>query len=97
VPRRRHKAVSVADAVGLGDRIDRLGSYLLDLRQGKSCVQRKAAVAKLRALGNKKAIPGLRKARKRIRTEGGVVKKKVNANACLQSDATEAIRYLQSL
>ena len=97
VPRRRHKAVSVADAVGLGDRIDRLGSYLLDLRQGESCVQRKAAVAKLRALGNKKAIPGLRKARKRIRTEGGVVKKKVNTNACLQSDATEAIRYLQSL
>ena len=97
VPRRRHKAVSVADAVGLGDRIDRLGSYFLDLRQGESCVQRKAAVAKLRALGNKKAIPGLRKARKRIRTEGGVVKKKVNTNACLQSDATEAIRYLQSL
>jgi serine/threonine protein kinase len=97
VSHRRHKAVSVADRVGLGDRIDRLGSYVLDLRLGESCPDRKAAVAKLRALGNKKAIPELRKARKRIRTEGGVVKKKVNTNACLSADAAEAIRHLQSL
>jgi hypothetical protein len=97
VPRRRHKAVSVADAVGLGDRIDRLGSYLLDLRQGETCRHRKAAVANLRALGNKKAIPALRKAKRRIRTEGGVAKKKVNTNACLSADAAEAIRHLQSL
>ena len=97
VARRRHKAVSVADEVGLGDRIDRLSSYLLDLRRGETCLQRKAAVAKLRALGNKKAIPALRKATKRVRNKGGVVKKKVNTNACLRADANEAIRYLQSL
>jgi hypothetical protein len=97
VSHRRHKAVSVADQMGLGDRVDRLGSYVLDLRLGESCPDRKAAVAKLRALGNKKAIPELRKARKRIRTEGGVVQKKVNANACLSADAAEAIRHLQSL
>ena len=97
VSHRRHKAVSVADQVGLGDRVDRLGSYVLDLRLGESCLDRKAAVAKLRALGNKKAIPELRKARKRIRTEGGVVQKKVNTNACLSADAAEAIRHLQSL
>ena len=58
---------------------------------------RKEAVGKLRALGNKKAIPALRKARKRIRTEGAVMKRKVNTNACLKADANEAIRYLQSL
>ena len=97
VSRRRHKAMSVADEVGLGDRVDRLGSYLLDLEHGESCLQRKGAVAQLRALGNKKAIPPLRRARKRIRTEGGFIKKKVNTNACLRTDAAEAIRYLQSL
>ena len=97
VPRRRHKALSVADAVGLGDRVDRLGSYLLDLRQGETCQHRKAAVADLRALGNKKAIPALRKARKRIRNEGGGVKRKINTNACLSADASNAIRHLQSL
>jgi hypothetical protein len=97
VPHRRHKAVAVADEVGLGDRVERLGSYVLDLRQGESCPRRKAAVAKLRALGNKKAIPALRKARKRIRGEGGFKTKKVNTNACLSADAAEAIRHLQSL
>lgn len=96
-PRRRHTAMRVADEAGLGDRVDRLGSYILDLEQGESCLIRKEAVGKLRALGNKKAIPALRKARKRIRTEGAVMKRKVNTNACLKADANEAIRYLQSV
>jgi hypothetical protein len=97
VPRTRHKAITVADEVGLGDQVDRLGSYLLDLEQGESCPHRKEAVANLRALGDKKAIPALRKARKRIRTEGGLIKRKVNTNACLRSAAAEAIRYLNSV
>jgi hypothetical protein len=97
VSHRRHKALSVADQVGLSDRVDRLGSYLLDLEHEDSCLQRKEAVGKLRALGNKKAIPALRKARRRMRTEGGLIKRKVNTNACLRTDAAEAIRYLQSL
>jgi len=89
--------MSVADAVGLGERVDRLSSYLLDLENEETCAQRKEAVGNLRALGNKKAIGPLRKARSRMRTEGGLIKKKVNTNACLRSDAAEAIRYLQSL
>jgi serine/threonine protein kinase len=93
---RRQHAVTVAEDVGLGDQIDRLGSYLLDLAQGETCFDRKDAVAKLRALGDKKAIPALDSAQKRIRTEG-LLKKKVNANACLRTDAAEAILYLQSL
>ncbi|MDH4283650.1 MAG: hypothetical protein OEV36_13425, partial [Myxococcales bacterium] len=97
VSRRRHKAVSVAEEVGLRDRIDRLGSYILDLQQGPSCADRKAAVANLRALGDPSAIPALRNARTRIRTEGGPIKRKVNTNACLRADADEAIRYLRSL
>jgi len=97
VPRRRHKAMSVAEAVGLGGHVDRLGSYLLDLRQGENCQRRKEAVADLRALGNKKAIPALYKARKRMRTEGGLVKKRVNTNSCLRADAVEAVRHLKSL
>jgi hypothetical protein len=97
VPRRRHTALEVADEVGLGSRVDRLSSYVLDLEQGESCALRKDAVGKLRALGDKKAIPHLRKARKRIRTEGALRKRKVNTNACLKTAANEAIRYLQRL
>jgi hypothetical protein len=89
--------MSIASEVGLGDQVDRLGSYLLDLRRGETCGARKDAVANLRALGDKKAIPALRKARKRIRSDGGIVKQKVNTNACLRADATEAVRYLQTL
>jgi len=96
VLRTRQHAVTVVEDVGLGDQIDRLGSYLLDLEQGESCAARKDAVAKLRALGDKKAIPALEIAQKRIRTEG-LLKKKVNANACLRTDAAEAIISLQSL
>jgi serine/threonine protein kinase len=96
-PRRRHTAMRVADEVGLGDRVDRLASYVLDLEQGETCPIRKEAVGKLRALGDTKAIPALRKARKRIRTEGALMKRKVNTNACLRTTANEAIRYLQRL
>jgi hypothetical protein len=96
VLRRRQHAVTVADNLGLGDQIDRLGSYLLDLEQGETCPARKDAVAKLRALGDKEAIPALDAAQKRIRTEG-LLKKKANTNACLRTDAAEAILYLQSL
>ena len=96
VLRRRQHAVAVAEDVGLGGQIDRLGSYLLDLEQGETCFERKDAVAKLRALGDKKAIPALESAQKRIRSEG-LLKKKVNTNGCLRTDAAEAILYLQSL
>jgi serine/threonine protein kinase len=95
--RRRHTALRVADEVGLGDRVDRLGSYVLDLDQGETCPIRREAIGKLRALGDKKAIPHLRSARKRIRTEGAFRKRKVNTNACLRVAANEAIRYLQRL
>lgn len=95
--RRRHTAMRVADEAGLGDRVDRVGSYVLDLEHGETCAVRKEAVGQLRALGDKKAIPPLREARKRIRVEGAIKKRKVNTNACLVTAANEAIRYLQSL
>ena len=97
VPRRRHTALRVADEVGLSSRVDRLSSYVLDLEQGETCATRKDAVGNLRALGDKKAIPHLKKARKRVRTEGAMKKRKVNTNACLKTAANEAIRYLQRL
>ncbi len=93
---RRQQAMVVAEDVGLGDRIDRLTSYTLDLRQGETCADRKDAVANLRALGDKKAVPSLQAAQKRLRVEG-ILKRKVNTNACLRTDAAEAVRYLQSL
>jgi serine/threonine protein kinase len=73
-----------------------LDSYILDLKQGDSCAERKEAVAKLQALGDKRAIPALQEAQNRPRT-AGLLRRRTNANACLRSDAEEAVRYLQSL
>lgn len=97
VPRRRHRALRVAEEIGLGDQVDRFGSYVLDLRQGKTCEDRRGAVVKLRNLHDKRAIPHLKEARKRMRPDPNGSRRKVNANACLRGDAAEAIRYLQSV
>ena len=92
----RQRAMAVADEAGLGDQIERFNSYMLDLKQGNRCPDRKDAVAKLRALGDKRAIPALRQAQSRTRTEG-LFKRKTNANSCLRTDAEEAVQYLESL
>jgi len=94
--RGRPRAMEAAEELDLGDRIDRLESYVLDLRQGPTCRDRRDAVAKLRALGDKRAIGALEKAKTRIRSEG-LMNRKTNVNACLKQDAVEAIQYLQSL
>ncbi|MEM9196115.1 MAG: hypothetical protein AAGF12_43520, partial [Myxococcota bacterium] len=92
---KRQKALAVANEVGLGERVDLLASYTLDLQQGKTCDDRKVAVAELRALGDRRAIPALRKARSRPR--GGLGRKRVNTNACLRGAANEAVKHLQSI
>jgi serine/threonine protein kinase len=78
-------------AFGVGS----LDSYIVELREGDTCQDRREAVADLRALGDKGAIPALRRA-KRSRP-GGLLNRKPNSNGCLRADATEAIRYLESL
>lgn len=92
----RQRAMSVASDVGLGERVNWLEAYSLDLKQGRTCADRRDAVANLRALGNKDAIPALVAAQQRSRTEG-LLKRKTNANACLRRDAKEAVQYLESI
>ncbi len=65
------------------------------LRTGKRCKDRKKAVAALRALGDPRAIPALRKARKRNYKGGFLGLETKNANWCLKRNAEEAIRHLE--
>jgi hypothetical protein len=88
--------MSQAEALGLGEKIDRLQSFTLDLEQGQSCKERRAAVARLRALGDKRAIEALQKAKRRVRKQG-LGRRTQNTNACLIKQAEEAIQYLQGL
>ena len=94
-PARRKPAATLAEKLGLGHEVKWLDSYLYDLAQGDVCAQRKEAVAKLRALGDPKAVPGLEKALFRKGTVGKWKGK--NVNDCLVDDARAAITYLQSV
>ena len=72
-----------------------MSGELLDLEQLESCEERKEAVAKLRAIGDPRAIPALERAIKRRGTSGSMRGKPINS--CLIEDATQAIGYLRGL
>ena len=94
-PGRRKVMAALADKLGLGHEVDWLASYTLDLEQGEICAQRKPAVAKLRALGDPRAIPALETSLER---KGKVGKwKGKNVNECLLDDAKAALTYLRGL
>ena len=61
---------------------------LHDLEAGKTCTERKAAIAKLVELHDAHVVPALRRAR--LRAGGGPS----NDNGCLKADAEHAIKEL---
>jgi len=92
-PARRAAAAKLVSRLGLDARVDWLTAYSLDLDEGELCQDRKEAVAKLRALGDPKAITVLEKALRKVK----VPKKSKASNWCLSDDATAALNYLKSL
>jgi hypothetical protein len=82
--------------VPVGNNVDnatRFKAALHDLETGKTCADRKAAIPTLVELGNKDAIPSLKRARYRMR--GGVLGiGDSNTNACLKQDAELAVQAL---
>ncbi len=92
---RRAAVVPVIEAHQLVDIIDWWVAYSYDLEQGANCEERKPAVPKLRALGDKRAIQALERAIERKGTSGKTKNKPVNG--CLIEEARTAIGYLKSL
>lgn len=92
---RRRLARAVAEKHGLLDELDHLTMYSLDLDGESTCELRKAAVARLRALGDPHAIPALERALVRKGKSGPWRGKPVNG--CLIDDANAAIAYLTNL
>ncbi|MEM9490048.1 MAG: protein kinase [Myxococcota bacterium] len=91
----RDLAVAAVRERELGDKVDWVAVYTLDLVHRDTCEDRRTAVPKLRATGDKQAIPALRKV-SNLRVRRGR-KKFRYPNKCLRDDAREAIQYLQSL
>jgi eukaryotic-like serine/threonine-protein kinase len=92
----RRRAFALAEELGLGDRIDRLKSFTLDLQQETTCPRRRDAVTKLRALGDRRALAPLQEALARP-SKSKRHKRRRDPNACLRQHAEDAVRYFESL
>jgi eukaryotic-like serine/threonine-protein kinase len=92
----RKQAFALAEELGLGDRIDRLKSFTLDLEQETTCARRRDAVTKLRALGDPRALAPLQEALARP-SKGKRKRRRRDPNACLRQHAADAVRYFESL
>jgi eukaryotic-like serine/threonine-protein kinase len=91
----RRTARAAVARLHLDGSIDWLEAYSADLRDGKTCPQRREAVGRLRALADPRAIPALEKARNRPYKGGLFNLQTKNANACLKKAAEEALQSLQ--
>jgi eukaryotic-like serine/threonine-protein kinase len=89
----RPSIVVPAVVLSPGERENAFKAALLDLTNSKTCPERREAVLKLRDLGDARAIPALKKARRRMR--GGILGiGDSNTNNCLKKDAEAAILAL---
>ena len=89
-PGRRHTVEPIIDRHKLRDGVEWWRAYALDLQQLEPCEKRKAAVAKLRALGDPRAKESLEVAIERK----SKYSQKILYNACLIDDAKAAIARL---
>jgi serine/threonine protein kinase len=89
---RRRAAGALAERLGIGSEVDWYTAYILDLDQSDGCPKRREAVAKLRALGDPRAIPALEAAIVRKGKTGKWKGKPINK--CLQDAARAAITFL---
>ncbi len=84
--------VPVAEAA-TADRDVQMKALLYDLKGGRTCAERRAAIPKLLELDDPRAIPALKAARYRMR--GGFAGfRQSNTNECLRKDAEAAIKTL---
>jgi serine/threonine-protein kinase len=90
---RRWAVIPLIEKLDIGATVDWMLVYGLDLEQGDSCERRKKAVARLRALGDPRAIPTLERALVK-KTKG---RRPKLINQCLIDDATSALQYLRGL
>jgi len=78
----RHRALAIAQRDGFAEGVDHIQSWSLDLEQVTSCDERRAAVMKLRAAGDKRALLVLRHVRGKF--------------ACNDRDVASAISELEA-
>ena len=91
---RRQRAVTALDDMGKGDRVDRVGLAMLQLRKAATCEEKKVFVEKLRDLGDPRALPTLRGLRGR--NIGGLIRLGGAAPRCMKKELPEVIKALEA-
>ena len=82
VPELRRRAFAIAERDGFAEAIDRVESYILDLKDAKACDDRRVAIEKLRVLSDQRAIAPIRQAHDRF--------------PCVTREATDALASLEA-
>jgi tetratricopeptide (TPR) repeat protein len=59
----RHRAVMVAERDGAGEKVDRVGSWIIDLQQSSVCDERKRTIDLLARAGDRRALAPLKRLR----------------------------------
>jgi lipopolysaccharide biosynthesis regulator YciM len=62
---RRQRAAAALEDIGEGKRVDQVSMSILELKKAQSCEEKKVIVAKLKSLGDVKALPAIRALRGR--------------------------------
>ena len=94
---RRRRAAAALDEMGKGSRVDRVELLMLELKKAQTCEERKELVEKLRAAGDRRALPALKALRPRgnglsrlmSRLGGGA------GAACMKKELADAIKELE--
>jgi hypothetical protein len=79
--------------MGKGDRVDRVGLSILELKKAQTCEEKKVQVEKLRELGEPRALPALRGLRGR--GFGRLFRLGGTNTACMKKELPEAIKELE--
>ena len=91
---RRQRAAAALDEMGKGDRVDRVGLAMLQLKRARGCEEKKMLVEKLRDLGNPRALPALRDLRGR--SIGGLFRLGGANTRCMKKELPAAIKELEA-
>jgi serine/threonine-protein kinase len=91
---RRQRAVAALDEMGKGDRVDRVGLAMLQLKRARGCEEKKVFVEKLRDLGDPRALSALRDLRGR--SIGGLLRLGGANTRCMKKELPAAIKELEA-
>ncbi|HET6150263.1 MAG TPA: serine/threonine-protein kinase, partial [Polyangia bacterium] len=94
---RRRRAAAALDEMGKGSRVDRVELLVLELKKAQTCEERKELVEKLRAAGDRRALPAL----KTLRPHGNGLSRLMSrlgggaGVACMKKELADAIKELE--